>query len=94
MKALRHLLPVLGLLGAALSLPAAPAQAQVLKRWSLDAQRPTHLHRPNEIRRGVPRTRRQPSVPTPERPYVAQPGSSAAPQYGTPRPAIERIPRT
>ena len=94
MNTIRNLVALLGLAVAGVTLPAPHADAQVVKRWSLDAQRPTRLHRPNEIRRGVPRVRRQPAVPTPERPYTARPGSSAAPQYGAPPPAIERIPRT
>jgi len=94
MNIIRNLFALLGLAAAGATLPAVPADAQVSQRWSLDAQRPTRLHRPNEIRRGVPAVRRQSRVPTPEKPYVAQPGSSFAPQYGAPPPAIERIPRT
>jgi hypothetical protein len=82
---------VLGAAALPQSSPASPLGVE--NRWSLDAQRNTRLHRPYEIRRGVPPERRKPRAFKPPKPEVAKPSGLGAPRYGTPRPAIERIPR-
>jgi hypothetical protein len=82
-----------GVLAVAAAGVSASADAQVngpKQRWGADAvRRPLTVDRPLDFRRKPPPVRVVPKVKPVDPPYL-----KAAPRYGEPEPAIERIPET